>query len=313
MNDAINNASKADKGMVLRIERASVFDGPGLRTVVFLKGCPLSCQWCSTVESQRFDPQKGYDRTKCVLCGACVNHCPTEAISIVDGALHLDADRCNHCMKCKKVCLQNAYVAYGETMSVEEVVKVIKKDETIYFYSSGGVTLSGGEMLAQPLFSAALLERCRTLGIHTAVETSLYSDYETVERVLAHVDLAYVDIKHMDDGKHREITGVSNQRILENIQRLAASDYAGEIVIRVPVIPGRNDDLDNLKQVVEFVDGLEKIQTLQLLPFHNLGRHTYQLLDLPYAMEGVAIPTQPQNEALLAALQAHSQRITVTL
>lgn len=232
-------------GIVLRMERSSVHDGSGFRTVVFLKGCPLCCQWCSTPESQSFMIEK----TK-----------------------------------------SGAY--YGQVMTVEEVMKEIRKDALFYFHSGGGVTLSGGEMLAQSDFSLAILKNAKHEGINTAIETCFFAPWENIRTILPYVNTAFVDLKLMDEEMHKRYCGASNDRILQNL--LATNDAGGNfrLVVRIPILPGINDSEKELHSMGAFCAQLNRLDHVQLLPYHKLGTATYQKLGRDYLMRDMEPPTQ---------------------
>ncbi len=253
------------KGMVLRIEKSSVYDGDGFRTVVFLKGCPLRCQWCSTPESQS---------------GA--------VESTLDGS-----------------------ITYGKQMTVEEVLVEVRKDSLFYFHSGGGMTLSGGEIMVQPDFVLALLKRCRFEAIDTAIETSLYAPWETVKPILETVDTAFVDMKFFDEALHRTYTGVSNQRILENIRKAGHMETENRLVIRTPLIPGVNDAEAELENMGRFLSELPHVHHLQLLPYHRLGTDTYRKLGRPYALKDTEVPSGEHMEWCRSVVQRHFEAVTL--
>ncbi len=273
------------KGTVLRIERSSIHDGPGIRTVVFLKGCPLSCAWCSTPESQLELPEVGYKFGKCSLCGVCVSACEIGALSIGDTIIR-DRNFCINCLKCADVCTQKAMITYGYTMTVSTLVKELTKDEVFFFHSGGGVTISGGEPLTQADFTAEVLKACKKRGINTAVETSLSVPFDQMAGVLNVTDYLYVDIKHMDREKHRQYTGLPNELILKNLINVDR-DFKGTIVVRLPLIPGINDDEYNLCQTARFCRDMGKRPVLELLPYHRLGIGTYEVLGVEYGLKEV--------------------------
>ncbi len=266
-------------GVVFNIMRYSTQDGPGLRTTVFLKGCPLECAWCHNPESQTLGREVIFRPERCLGCGECVEACPQAAIVPGPEGLVTRSEDCLGCGVCAEVCPAEAREAVGETMSVAGVMAEIIKDRAFYEESGGGVTFSGGEPLAQPEFLAELLAACRVEEVPTAVDTSGAAPWEVFDRIRSEVDLFLYDLKLMDDSRHRRYTGASNRPILDNLRRLA---LAGErVLVRVPVIPGVNDDEDNLDRLGLFVAGLPGVNEIKLLPYHDTGRDKYRLLGRP--------------------------------
>lgn len=280
-------------GNILRIERTSIHDGDGLRTVVFLKGCPLRCWWCSTPESQHAKVQKGYLKNRCTGCGTCAVSCKKGALKLSDeNKIIIDGDKCDMCLICFEKCPHGAYKMYGSLMTVEELEREIAKDEIFYFHSGGGVTFSGGEPLNQYEFLSEIMKRCKLMGINTAIETSLYAPYENIEKILPYLDVLYVDIKLMDRKQHHMYTGVYNDIILENIMKIDDSIHPVDIYVRIPVIPSVNDGRENLLKTVEFCSRLNKLKEIELLPYHRLGIETYKNLGIDYKLSS-AIPQSP--------------------
>ncbi len=298
-------------GRILRIERSSLHDGDGLRTVVFLNGCPLRCLWCSTPESQREVYQFGFWEGRCAGCGKCASVCPSRAIQMKDGRPVRDEKLCVYCHACEKACPNRAWQIYGKDMAVEPLVKEIAKDEIFYFHSGGGVTFSGGEPLLQSEFVAEVMKRCHEQGIHTAMETSLYANWEAVERILAHLDLLFVDLKVMDGERHKAAAGVDSALIHENLEKIEASSYCPRIHVRIPVIPGINNDDENLKQTVEFCDRLSKVSEIELLPYHRLGVETYRNLKKDYALKEVETPSAEEMEGYASCMNGIAKRIRI--
>jgi pyruvate formate lyase activating enzyme len=279
-------------GKVLRIEKTSIHDGTGLRTVVFLKGCPLKCLWCSTPESQRICPEIGYVREKCTLCGTCVSTCPHGALSIdaAAGSVVIDRNKCSGCLLCASKCPSYAIKGYGCLMSSDQVIREIAKDEVFYFHSGGGVTVSGGEPLEQTEFVREILLGCRDRGIHRALETSFFSSWQNIEALLPLSNLVHVDLKHADPLMHRQLTGVDGTVIMENIRRADESPYDFELVIRTPLVPGINDSDEALKLAAGFVGGLRKLKFMEFLAYHRMGTETYRYLGQDYPLKEIGTP-----------------------
>jgi pyruvate formate lyase activating enzyme len=279
-------------GKVYDIQGFSVQDGPGIRTTIFLKGCPLRCPWCHSPESQQFHAQLSWLSMRCVgieQCGKCLAACSKGALS--PGQLtrhaathedirhiHIDRDRCDNCGDCAAVCFPQALYLCGTDYTVEELVKRVCKDAPFYEHSGGGVTISGGEPLSQPEFLLSLLKRLKERGIQTALDTSGYAPRTLIERALPHTDLFLYDLKHMDSEQHRIVTGVSNELILENASAIAKA--GGKMQIRIPVIPDFNDSAENMRRTSMFCKSLGAALTIiQLLPYHQLGVMKYLRID----------------------------------
>lgn len=272
-------------GNILRIERASIHDGSGLRTVVFFKGCPLNCSWCSTPESKQFGFEKGFAAELCTACSRCIEVCPNNAISLDQDnqAVVTDKSLCNSCFSCARVCPSYAIKPYGKMMTVTAVMEEVKKDEIFFYHSGGGITLSGGEPLSQSSFAAGLLRESKKLGINTTVESCLYGSFSRMEKLLPWLDTLYADLKQMDGEIHKEWTGQDNQLILENLARIDRSTNAPKIIVRIPLVPGFNDSDENLLATLQFCKGLNNLKGLEILPYHRLGIDTYRYLDLDYS------------------------------
>ena len=296
------------KAPVFNIQTYCIHDGPGIRDTVFVKGCPLRCLWCSNPESNLAKPQLMTYSSKCSGCGLCVDACPNKAISIgpYNGTgkyiALTDRSRCTDCGKCTDVCPRNAREISGKDMTVRECIDKVKRDKLFFDDSKGGLTISGGEVLAHPDFAANLLAAAHENGIGTCVESSSFAPRETVDKVFAHVDIALLDVKHMDDELHKKYTGVSNKQILDNIKHIK-KDLGVNIIIRVPIIPGCNDDDNNIKETALFAKSLGDDVLVNLLPGHKLGESKNESLGTPNKMT-VEVPSQEHLEHLKSIVES---------
>lgn len=277
------------KGLIFDIQSHSVHDGPGSRTLIFLKGCPLHCQWCANPEGIEYRQRPLYRVTKCVhtkqKCVRCIEKCPYGAISSSgeeDLPLTIDWDKCKNCstIDCVKACLNDAFVMCGKYYSVADLMRIFIRDIN-FWGTNGGVTFSGGEPLAQKDFIVEVLKQCKEKYIHTAIETSAYTYQEHFLNVFKYIDFAFIDIKHMDSNKHKEKTGIGNERILENITALIESGWPGRLIIRMPVIEDFNDTDENAIATAEFLKKLG-LREMNILPFHRLGESKWRQLGKIY-------------------------------
>ena len=273
------------EGIVFNIQSYSIHDGPGIRTVVFLKGCPLSCLWCSNPESQSTNPELGVSAILCQRCGFCVDRCSANAISITEnGSVFTDWALCIRCGKCEKFCPNNARKLYGTVYSLDQLISRIEKDRPFFTRSGGGVTFSGGEPTIQYGFLLGALQACKEHFMHTAIETCGYiPDREKLHNLMPFTNLFLYDIKCMDSEKHERFTGVSNEVILDNARRIV--EAGRDLVIRVPLIPGFNDTENDLRRIAEFVISLTSVRHVNLLPYHELGKSKYRMIDREYTMD----------------------------
>jgi len=291
------------KGRIFDIKRYSIHDGPGIRTTVFFKGCPLSCQWCHNPEGIAPGPELMHWPSRCARCYACVAACPPRAIAKDgNGAIVVDKSKCDLCGKCAEACLYDAMQVVGSETTVEDLVGEIEKDRVFYEQSGGGVTISGGDPLAQSAFLEALLEALRARGIRTAVDISGFSANGALDRVAARADLILFDLKIMDEVRHRELTGVSNRPILENLKRLAAAGT--EVWVRIPLLAGTNDGDANIAETIAFLKPLGKVRTVGLLPYHSAGLEKARRIGQEARFKKFAAPLEERLAAIEATFRA---------
>jgi pyruvate formate lyase activating enzyme len=284
-----------DRGLIFNIQKFSLHDGSGIRTLVFLKGCPLRCKWCSNPEGQAGYPELAYNRSKCIKtveCGWCIQVCKLGAIK-EDGNGKVDINRklCNNCGDCVEICPSKALEILGRCMSVEEVIGVIEEDSTFYARSGGGLTLGGGDPVFQPEFAVRLLKSAQDRGIDTAIETTGYSDWQDLEDICMYANTVFFDIKCIDPGKHKRGTGFTNELILENFQKLGRTFDGLSIVARTPVVPGFNDTKTDIEAIVDFIKGSKGDYNYELLPYHRFGEPKYQQLGKEYALAHLQPPS----------------------
>ena len=284
-------------GTVFSIERYAVHDGDGIRTMVYLKGCPLRCLWCANPEGQASDPELFTFPERCIACGRCDAVCPT-GTARRDGA---EVTSCAACGRCSDACPAEARRLFGRQITVEQVVQEILKDRAFYRRSGGGVTLSGGEPAVQAEFGCAVLSACRKHGLDTAVETCGYASFSRLANLAEHCELFLYDLKHMDSEAHRRLTGVPNDLILENLQRLARMRA---VAVRVPVIPGYNDGAENLTALARFVASLSPVPVIELLPYHNYGSAKYARSGREYALTNLPLPSAEHMQGLAARIES---------
>jgi pyruvate formate lyase activating enzyme len=277
-------------GIIFDIKKFSIHDGPGIRTTVFFKGCPLNCSWCHNPESQGAEPELMVRETRCIRCGTCVVVCTHGALSWNGDRVIRDPHKCTLCGACVETCFAEAREMVGRLMAVEEVLAEIERDVPFYDQSGGGVTFSGGEPLNQPRFLGSLLAACHEREIHTALDTCGYARWELLDHLRRDVDLFLYDLKLMDDAGHRQFTGVPNGLILENLRRLAAHGH--RIIVRVPLIPGVNDQAENLHRLGSFVAGLPGVTRVDLLPYHHTASVKYGRLNRDYDLAALCPPSK---------------------
>jgi pyruvate formate lyase activating enzyme len=275
------------KSVICEIEKYATYDGPGIRSVVFLKGCPLTCLWCANPETQRKENELYYDFTTCIQCQRCIKACEKGVLVALDGKIHIDRGKCTACGQCVTECPMGALRLVGKEMNVEEVFKEVSKDMIFYQQSGGGITISGGEVLMHEEFVIALLQKSKENYINTAIETSGFGSWNSLFNIAKYCDVILFDIKHTDKRIHKEVTGVDYQVIIDNLQQLGK--IHNHIIIRVPLITGWNDSPENIENIVQIAKK-NGIREIHLLPYHSLGREKYNQLGRKYSLAEIKSP-----------------------
>ncbi len=301
---SLSQASIPDlKGTVFDIEHCAIYDGPGIRTLVFLKGCPLRCLWCANPESQRRAPELMFNEKDCTACARCVPVCPEHALLTGgDGLPSIDWAACTNCGRCCHACPTQALRMAGREMTVEEVVEEVEKDRPFYRRSGGGVTLGGGEPTVQAAFAAAILRELRRGFVHTAIETCGHAQPDTMLGVVEHCDVVHFDLKVLDPGTHLVLTGARNDLILRNLELVAERTA---VIVRIPVVPGCNDQAYAIRRTAEFVAELgPNVQRIELLPYHNFGETKYRSLGRSYPLRDTLRPNDEQLRHLQSIVES---------
>jgi pyruvate formate lyase activating enzyme len=298
------------RGLITNVQRFSIHDGPGIRTTVFFKGCPLRCFWCHNPETWRLVPEVQVFPDRCIGCGVCFERCPQGAHVRVNGGSEparreFHRELCQACGRCVDTCYAECLVMAGRWWTPEELLEEVGRDKPFYDQSGGGITLSGGEPLMQQPFSLRVLQMCREAGFHTAIETAAYCRWDDLAELLPWLDLVMMDIKLIDDEQHRAATGVSNRRILDNARRLAKTDVP--LIVRTPVIPTVNDTPQAIAAIAEFVRGWPNLLYYELMPFHRLAEGKYRSLDI----HDRARDLEPLTREALAALAEEARQLGV--
>jgi pyruvate formate lyase activating enzyme len=297
-------------GIIFDLKKYALHDGPGIRTTVFFKGCPLRCLWCHNPESQSFKLELIFRASRCILCEACLARCAAGAITRVSAGddaggdvMVTDPGKCKVCGQCVDECYAEARQLAGREVMVADVMAEIERDVAYYDQSGGGVTFSGGEPLAQPEFLLALLRACRDHGIHTALDTSGFAQWKVLDDIRPYVNLFLYDLKVMDSAKHRRFTGAPNDLILSNLRALSEAGH--NLIIRVPIIPGLNDRDDDLRQLGAFAAALPHLRRIDLLSYHEIAIHKYERLDKAYVLTDVRPPSTERMTVIANGLRSY--------
>jgi pyruvate formate lyase activating enzyme len=297
------------KGQIFDIKKYALHDGPGIRTSLFFKGCPLNCWWCHNPESQSPRPERLYRQNRCIRCGACLAACEQGAISQNGDLILTDDDKCILCGACVEVCFSEAREIVGREMTVPQAMAEIERDVAFYDESGGGVTFSGGEPLMQPEFLLALLQACKQAEFHTTLDTCGFAPWQTLDTVREYIDLFLYDLKLLDDARHRQFTGVSNEAILGNLKALSQEGHT--IILRVPIIPGINDDITNLRQIAEFAAMLPHLAGLDLLPYHTIASDKYDRLARVYELRETHPPSTKELQQFAELLRGYGLPVKI--
>lgn len=295
-------------GSVFDIQRFSLHNGPGIRTTVFLKGCPLRCWWCHNPESQSFKSEIMFWENRCIACSACVQACEQGAITFVNGFPQTDFNKCTYCGACIAACYADAREMVGEEMTPAQVLAKIKLDLTFYDESKGGVSFSGGEPLGQPEFLLALLQACRKEEINTVVDTSGFASWSVFEQILPYVNLFLYDFKGFDPTGHQKYTYASNELILDNLRKLG--EQSCRIILRMPIIPGINDDPHSLSSAAAFAATLPNLEEIDLLAYHQIALEKYKRINRPYLLD-LAQPTPERMEEIAALIRSFGLKVKI--
>jgi len=294
--------------LLFNIQKFSLHDGPGIRTTIFFKGCPLKCRWCHNPEGLNNKIEMLYNRDKCTLCGECIKRCPKSAIQMINNRIETDMSKCNLCDECTHYCIHGAREIAGKEYSIDEIVKIALKDKIFYEESKGGVTLSGGEPVMQIDCVEELLKRLKKENIHTAVDTSGIMPFKYYEQIYKYTDLFLFDIKLIDKEKHKKFTGLSNSIILDNLRKL--SKIHNNINIRLPIIEGVNADDEHINAFINLIRGLG-IKDINLLPYHDISRHKYKKLNMEYDGLEMSVPTSEKMENFKLRLEDEGYTVKI--
>ncbi len=299
---ASDRIGDVQSGLIFNTQGFSLHDGPGIRMLVFLKGCPLRCKWCSNPESQAQTPEIAFNKQRCIgcqECGLCINACTNEAVrSSDDGKISIDRTLCNDCGACAVVCPSKALNLFGESIEARDLLEIIEADGAFYRRSGGGVTLSGGDPILQADFARELLKSCKEIGIHTAVETAGYGPWDDLEKLCRYADTIIFDIKLPDAERHKEYTGVSNDLILRNLKKIDRHFPQKTLIVRTPIIPDVNDNPEDIKAIASHLKAIGSLDKYELLSYHRFGESKYYQLGRKYDFKDAIPPSEKKMKLL---------------
>ena len=298
-------------GIIFDIQNYAIYDGPGIRTIVFLKGCPLKCDWCQNPESQKLSPEMSYFKEKCQLCGICVSACPNNALQLIDDEIIRDKSLCNTCGICAEKCPNQVMEIIGRNIPIEELVENVLRDKIFYDNSGGGSTFSGGEPTMQTNFLLEVLDALKKQGIHTAIETCGYFNEDLIGKLVEFVDLFLFDIKLIDKEKHKEFTGVSNEKILANFSKIFSKVGHERIIPRIPLIPGVNTDISTIQQIITFLDSINYDGQIHLMPYNKLTKTKYEKVGMGDLYKDMGELTDETLNEITNLFEKHSYEVII--
>jgi pyruvate formate lyase activating enzyme len=299
------------KGIVFDTQHYAIYDGPGIRTIIFLKGCPLHCSWCQNPESQKLHPQVSYFEEKCERCGKCIKACPNDALQLFDDKIQRDEDLCVVCGNCVKACPNEVMELIGEEKSVQDLIEIVIRDKAFYDNSGGGVTISGGEPTLQSKFLLALLKKLKEKGIDTAIETCGFFKEELLLPLVKYTDLFLFDFKHMNSSTHKEYTGVSNEKILSNFSYIHSMIGSERIIPRIPLIPGINIAKENLEEIASFLKGINYHGPVHLMPYNKLTKTKYEKVGMGHLYRDMGELTDKDLQNIVKIFEENGFQVVV--
>lgn len=294
------------KGILFDIHQYAIYDGPGIRTTVFLKGCPLKCAWCHNPESQKLNPQISYFREKCLLCGTCLKACPNSALQFNTDGIIRNEEKCTLCLECINACPNKVMELIGKEQSDKDVIEIVTRDKPFFDNSGGGVTITGGEPTMQLEFLLKLLEGFKAKGIHTAIETCGYFNKSIIDKLVNLVDLFLFDIKHCDSEVHEQYTGVPNIKILENLQLIHQKVGNDKIIVRIPLIPSVNTDMDTIKTIASFLKEINYTGQVHLMPYNKLAKTKYDKVGMGSLYRDLGDLTEEMLQSIIKIFEENS-------